>query len=362
MLEDFLADQATGEHHSSGTFSISTAAARRKLESFQLASPGLYALKIVQAACSLGASEIRVVIESDRVTIGFHGPSSQLLLNPLMAGLDSPQSLKEPSQRHLAVGMVSALVYPGAKVRFSTLTAEVGWTLTLSSIGEDTEVTAEMEPLPSLQPREGSEAAYLFELSCDRRLARRVGEHQLIYERCAFAPVKILVDGRPIEKGWGSSPPGAPKWRGGAPTWLGVRFFAGEGLDVGYGPPWPKNRKSLNEGGTSYQFDGLGLDGSCGVTSAIPSPDGNLASLRLVKDGVCLDPVDLDLQFPCRVVVAENGVPVDLSEFGPRESEPLGRAIGIALEQAEKANYSLYLNAGFLGYSREDLVGVIRRS
>ena len=55
-LERFIEEQqAAGQHIDSGTFTLSLERAHETLRDFQLASPELYVLKLVQAAVAAGA-------------------------------------------------------------------------------------------------------------------------------------------------------------------------------------------------------------------------------------------------------------------------------------------------------------------
>ncbi len=109
-LTRFVQDQLqSGTTVSTGTFSINPERAREKLRAFQLARPGSYLLKLIQAANLCGADQVRVTASRSTLEVEFDSTDEQLCSpDTVLAALVQAHSLPESPLRHLAVGLSAA--------------------------------------------------------------------------------------------------------------------------------------------------------------------------------------------------------------------------------------------------------------
>jgi hypothetical protein len=103
-LKHFLAGQQIGTLDSVGEFTLCSAQAMEKMARHQLASPGLWLVKVAQAAVSLRASEVSYDFERSRAVIRFFGTppiDGQELGRSLLSG----ELPGEAWKHHLVVGL-----------------------------------------------------------------------------------------------------------------------------------------------------------------------------------------------------------------------------------------------------------------
>jgi hypothetical protein len=176
-LVEQLQDEAKCE--GSGSFTIDLRRAAEEIEGLEN-QPGLYLLKLVQAAVAANCREIRIRL--GRRQVEFEALGSNLFSpEDVWQALEGPFQALPPAVEHLAWALF--LARPVGHLR-----------LGLPGAGYDSEGGWQAEEFAHgmrlcLQ-RSGSWFHYL------AGLALRSHEHLLLYERCAYAPVPIRLDGR----------------------------------------------------------------------------------------------------------------------------------------------------------------------
>lgn len=104
LLELLSSASQVGQLDSEGSFTIAGEAAIGKLASFQLPRSSAWILKMVQAAVSAQAPELRIAQSNETTTFVFQ-PQVDFELGALKEALLSPQIQGSPPTRHLAVGL-----------------------------------------------------------------------------------------------------------------------------------------------------------------------------------------------------------------------------------------------------------------
>ncbi len=306
-LDKLLQQEAgVGRLDSSGQFSVDLQKMRVKLSQYQLAEPGFYVLKLIQAAIASGSEKVDVALKSGRVEVHFDQA-------PALSGVLEALALRGAARgaRHLAVGLNAAM----------NVADMVEWTAgerTLRLTKTDTEVVEAAGP-PGVIVKKTKR---LLALPASTR-----SERDAVIRRCAWAPVDVELEGMTLE-GQLAPPPGAP-WHEPftAPFYLMQHYDLGRGLrvpgpDLGADPrreggAWvsePPARTWLTEF-SAFRPAQEGLL-SCRAAFSLPVALQGPSTVVFVQDGVALDPELLPGGPPGAVALTSaDDLAVDLSQF-----------------------------------------------
>ncbi len=170
-----------GDTESQGEFTLDEARAASQLQAHGL-SPGLYLLKLIQAAVALGCSLVKLSLGVQKVRFEAELTGPGLSRADVCRAVRGPfQPNLEPPLRQLAWAWQAVLSQAPAWARISCpegcFDSRQGW--------------IQSQPSPG------------FVLRLHRRLStaalfRPLAEHRLCSERCAYTPVPVLLHGRPI--------------------------------------------------------------------------------------------------------------------------------------------------------------------
>jgi len=185
-----------------GGFTVDVDKAKTKLERFRLANPIFFSVELVQAAVLSGATRVDIHVDADDFSLVFEatrplGPDDLADLESAVL-VRGPQA--HPARLQLALATSAALSLRPRRLTF------VGNGATLGISGERTTVTPSA---PTTTMR--------FEMSESFRmqhvgeffsgLVGRTPEETLLRERCRYAGVDIVVNGRKVSGGpWPGSP------------------------------------------------------------------------------------------------------------------------------------------------------------
>lgn len=193
-IEKFLAQEA--QFDSSGSFTLDEQASLDKLAQFQGERPGLWLVKLLQAAVALGAREFRVrqFVHDTRVTFEPKFPMD-------WGSWRQGNSCIRPGARHLQLALQAASTLPGAR-----LSLEVG--------GQHWAVERGASQLPWESVAAGPiEVARRWEFQLSllapiRRSRLLLDEALLLQELGRYAPLPIRLDGRLLNDPVINKPPG----------------------------------------------------------------------------------------------------------------------------------------------------------
>lgn len=163
----------------SGRFTLDLSRAAERIEGLEN-RPGLYLLKLIQAVVAAGGIEIRIRIGRQQVEVVAQGPE---LFTPSQVN----RALQGPFQSLSVVEELLAwflqLARPVAHLRLAlpaaTYDSQRGW------------LEEKCDPALVLNLHRSTSI-----LNWLAGLAAATREHALLYERCAFAPIPIWLDGR----------------------------------------------------------------------------------------------------------------------------------------------------------------------
>lgn len=198
-LDRYLASEAAqGLFQEEGEFRIAAEKALEKLSRFALPGPGLWVVKMLQAAVRAGAPSIEFVFERRRVSVKFENVENWdagALLYQMM-GVALPA---QPARRHLFAGILGAALGFSQEVSWScgqsqAIANKNGAESKPASPGHDFLFTATRPWRPAIKSGIVS--------SPIRHLVRQtVQEFKALIEHSNVAPIPVLIDNRP----WPSS-------------------------------------------------------------------------------------------------------------------------------------------------------------
>lgn len=201
LLEALLgAQQGEGTFQGSSGFTLDAQSALRKLSEHQLGQPGLWLVKVVQAAVAAGAAEVRVTFGRIDVTVNFE-PAQRWQGESLLELVLSGQSPSDRALRHLVTGLRGSLSGRSEQVRWSYGQTRVA----IAADGYHVEPQEE-SGIFSLTSRRRARLTSLRALGggLSRLLRMTVDEQEALAARCFVSPVPIIVDGRALPRGWSS--------------------------------------------------------------------------------------------------------------------------------------------------------------
>ncbi|HIB64135.1 MAG TPA: hypothetical protein EYO33_03175 [Phycisphaerales bacterium] len=340
-MDQFVEQQKdVGSTDSTGTFTLNPVRAREKMRQFQLALAGSYIGKVVQAATRTGAAHIEVKVTRDALTVSFTSANQELLdLDSLLEVLLSVHSHPDSAIRHLAVGLNAAANAGAKEVRWCTPGGSI--LLTDTEIRKTEDVSKDLR----FVVRKNRSLFTWF------RGTVYLEETEFLRERCLFGPCPVTLDGRQLkpEKRWDSFAPSDIDHFGlGKLTQkfhvLEVLEEAGSAPSVCAYPPRAAEFRLLQDPASeeerplyvwqakSSQSPALPLLYSGATSDERPLCLNRALSFRptlhgtgylaLLKDGVLLEPIEVDLGHPGAVLMTGAGdLKTDLSEFGVVEDD-----------------------------------------
>ena len=331
-LDQYLASEAAqGLMIDQGEFSLDPEKALEKLSLFSLPEPGLWVVKMVQAAVASGAPEIRFIFDRRMVTVKFQ-PAETWDAEELLAQLLTGQSPKEPSKRHLFSGIL------GAALGFSE---EIAWmthgkVVRVSRSGPATEENPDAESFSfaARRPRRSALTSGLFSSPIRYLFRQTAQEYKSLIDRTTACPIKVYVDGRLLGCSYQTLITSLPR----------VKDYDSESSDgrkvlFAQIPVTSLGRRSL-----PYPIDSSPLD-------SVVNQDGAFESIRRpvpaegpVEAVVCVYGC---LQRESRINFLMDGVVLESHVLFERE-DPQLNAVGLALENG-KDNFVLdvYVEVGW---------------
>ncbi len=203
-LDEFLQQQMEGgQLNSSGHFTLDLSQARDKLQQYRLPAPEFYLLKLVQCASRLSAERIRFRLgqRETMVTFTIEEDPKFIDFKTLLDALADPYELDDGPLRHLIVGLAASLTLDPEEVCWLVRWGSKGMRV---SIGEQI-VTDTLDFDTAVEPSTARCTFYLRRPWTWRfwEPARLNAEAlQLLSDRCRFAKLKVVVDGRNLQDGW----------------------------------------------------------------------------------------------------------------------------------------------------------------
>ena len=186
QLESFLSSlRADGAVQGQGQFSIDLLVAEKRLAGLEN-QPGLFLVKLVQAAVAAGAQGMDIRLDQQRVQVEISSAETLFLVHEIQGALHGPFiSHPRPAVTHLAWAFLLAHPWEDLKIKSgaNVFQASQGWT----------EEPGSGAGLSLLFKRHGNETAWLAGLKNATVLSQ---EHLLLMERCCYAPIAVKVDER----------------------------------------------------------------------------------------------------------------------------------------------------------------------
>jgi hypothetical protein len=295
-LDQYLASAAAqGLFQGEGDFKIQAEKALEKLSRFALPGPGLWVLKMVQAAVRLGASQIEYTFLRRKVTVEFDnraGWEAEALLGQLLSATVS----EDRACRHLFTGIL------GAALGFSQ---EVEWSCGGScvKVGKLGPVAQAQKPsdkfvFTARRPYRPAFTSGLMTSPIRYLLRQTVQEYKALVDHSFIAPLTIIVDKRPLGASYQtntSSLPPKPGYDSDKPD--GRQAMLAQiplcGLDRA-ALSYPIDREPLTKLETPREkFETLRLEPDSGEPVqgiiCLYSCLQRQSRLNLVMDGVCLE-------------------------------------------------------------------------
>lgn len=150
--------------------------------------PGSYLLKIVQGAVAGQATRVEVRLGRSQVEIAFDSPEMSAV---------RPQRIADLLERSLPVeGVALGELLAGLRAARTMASSSLTWTTGQGRLF----VTRDACRLEAGEGLPEARCSFLLKLPARplASIARRASEHRLTYTRCRFAPVAVVLDGRPV--------------------------------------------------------------------------------------------------------------------------------------------------------------------
>lgn len=340
-LDDFLErKKAGGKVKSSGLFTISLRAAKRKLATSRLPKPSFWLLKIVQAAVASGAQAVKISLLQSKTRVSFGGPGH---------GLGDPGEVandlfelgegRSRAHRHLMVGLSAA---SGLEHFYQIVWQDPRYEQQLEASHKRVQVKASK--------------AQQFCLTVERRAGwfgipeGRAEEQQAILERCKHLSAPLYFEGQDITCGHlckrdaggviavESHQRGSKQMRFPSPG----ASYRKDGDRLIWEPKPGDPRLNGSSPPCVYHFS-AGLprmtDALTSESVVVLSEKASSGQLIVLRDGVELDPVMIPHP-GFTVYLSEWRLRVDASEFGVvenREFEDLRERVNSLVKQAVDA-------------------------
>jgi hypothetical protein len=204
-FQQFLtAQSAVGSYDSEGAFTVDFAEAADRLSTFRLPSESHFLLKMVQLASRLEAETVRVKLESFRTSVHFRASQAQGVndIEAITRGFLAPLEVRQPALADLIAALWGCL---------GESTQELAWSYSEGYRGRRVfikDFKFRVEDFQIQIPLADGELPCAFTLSVLRRKTWRFWVHsrrnaeayRLLWERCLLSRVRVLVDGRPLDR------------------------------------------------------------------------------------------------------------------------------------------------------------------
>jgi hypothetical protein len=199
LAERLLAGQRVEKQ---GGFTVDVEKAKTKLERFRLANPIFFTVELVQAAVLSGATRVDITVDADDFILTFE--AARPLGGDDLADLESavlvrgPQS--HPARLQLALATSAALALRPRRLVF----VGDGATLAIAN-AQNTITPSSSTKTMRFELRESFRMQHLGEFFSG--LVGRTPEELLLRERCRYAGVDVVVNGKKVSGGaWPGSP------------------------------------------------------------------------------------------------------------------------------------------------------------
>lgn len=197
QLNSFLqAESQQGVSQGEGGFTLDVAGARRKLSEFSLPQPGLWVVKLVQAAVAASSSKVAFTFSRKRVRVKISGARQwcpEKVRDLLLRGLEPP----DDAYFHLRSGLMGACGRPQDNLQWSS----GGRRMTLKGAELIEESVAFEDALTIAVSRSRTQRGSGILIAPIRHLFRQTAhEFKALHDRCAQAPIEVLIDNHPLEQ------------------------------------------------------------------------------------------------------------------------------------------------------------------
>lgn len=196
-LDQFLASEAAqGLFLEEGQFRLDPEKALEKLSRFALPEPGLWVVKLLQAAVASGATQIKFTFERRLVSVDFIPPETWDA-EDLMHELLSANTPSDSARRHLFAGIL------GAALGFSQ---EIAW-----ACGDKVVIVDKNGPraedrggathgfrLQAKRPHRSALKSGFFSSPINYLFKQTAQEFKALVDRSRVCPIEILIDNRPL--------------------------------------------------------------------------------------------------------------------------------------------------------------------
>jgi hypothetical protein len=204
-VDDYLQSQSdAGQYDSSDVFTLDTLKMGRKMAAFQLPEPGLWVVKLVQAATAMKAERLSISFQKRTVRVDFLSPSGRPDAQTLLDNIFRPDNQQSRALQHLTTGLRACLAGETHWLTWNVCGPEGGARVLLS---KDATRIEQSEPW--------SESGWLYSFEVERPVkqalkkalrhrmvdvVRQVGdEYTAVVSRCWCAPLPIEIDGVDLE-------------------------------------------------------------------------------------------------------------------------------------------------------------------
>lgn len=184
----------------SATFTLDSLRARQKLAEFQLPESGLWLVKLVQAAVALGAPSVNIAFARSSVSVRFDShqlPAAEELLHLVMSGQLPP----DPQRLHLVTALRSCAGATTESVEWHSQGGQVKMDArsTLTTSSQETGFL-----LIATRPPRARTLSKTLATSISHLVRNTAEEYEAVAQRCWVCPIPVILDGRPLRRGYDS--------------------------------------------------------------------------------------------------------------------------------------------------------------
>lgn len=349
-LEDFLQEKAqAGESLGTSAFTLNALKAREKLSRFALPEPGLWIVKMVQAAVAAGADEVRITFLRRKVEIEFAN-ASHWEAEDILRYVSGGALPEERGLAHLVFGLSASAFGPEEQIAWSCGRYQIK----LTEDGVEKLVNPDTSKLKVVVTRARKRYSLSESLSFPARYVMKqiAYEYKALIDRCIHCPIPLNIDGHHMVRtcalgteslqfkpNYDSDNPDGRRFL------LSVRpLYLGGEKQLRYPVPeveWSPGQAYSDDGvHFKIQFwksDGKPVDALCCIYSVLQRE----STLRYVLDGVFLEQKDLfpsdqvdafalalkraledgTDNFAIMIYLESSFAELDLSQFQVREAE-----------------------------------------
>ena len=176
----------------SASFTLNALKAREKLSRFALPEPGLWIVKLVQAAVAAGAEEVRIKFLKQKVQIEFAN-ACQWEAEDILRYLSVGEVPPERALAHLVFGLSASAFGPEEKIAWSCGRHQIK----LTEEGVEKSAYADPERLRIVVTRARKRYSLSQKLSFPARhvMKQTAHEYKALIDRCIHCPIPLNIDG-----------------------------------------------------------------------------------------------------------------------------------------------------------------------